>query len=53
MELTSYFTINLQCAPGRSDISGNCEVDEVVRTVTTLQLDSDKEGVYMYGLDYL
>ena len=53
MELTSYFTINLQCVPGRSDISGNCEVDELARTVTTLQLDSDKEEVYMYGSGYL
>ncbi|OFC59623.1 hypothetical protein BBW68_14995 [Candidatus Erwinia dacicola] len=46
-DLTSYFTINLQWVPGHSDIPGNCEADELARIGTTLQLTSEKEGIFM------
>lgn len=37
VDLTSYFSMNLQWVPGYCDIPGNYEADE-------LQLDSEKEG---------
>ena len=47
MDLTYYFTINLQWVLGHSDIPGNCEVDKLARVGIILQLDSGKEGIYM------
>ena len=47
VDLTSYFTINLQWIPGHSDIPGNCVVGELAKTGTTLQLESEKEEIFM------
>lgn len=39
--------------PSHSDISGNCEADALVRSDTTLKLDSDKEEYIIYVSGYL
>lgn len=51
-DLISYFTLNLQWVPGHSDIPGNCEANDLGRTSTTLQLDSEKERLYSGGHEY-
>lgn len=43
----SYFTINMQWVPGHSDIPVYCNVDELARTGTNLQLDYGKARIYM------
>ena len=47
MNVTFFFTINLQWVSEHNDIPGNCEADELARTGTTAQPESEKEEICM------